>query len=163
MIRFKLTQLLKEPLGSRRSFTVDEGRRRLGDDLTIDFLRGDVEFLRTDKGIFAEGRLHTQVQLQCARCLETFAQPLTIHLKDQFSLSPKPSEEGPVFPIAENGVLDLTAALREHILLGLPMQPLCRPDCRGLCDQCGQNLNEGPCECQRETIDSRLAVLKKLL
>ncbi len=163
MIRFKLAELLKEAPGSTRFFTVNEGRRKLGNDLTVDFLRGSVEFLRTNKGIFAKGNFQTQVQLQCARCLKMFAQPLTIHLADQFSLSPNKLAEEPEFPIAGDGILDLTPALRERIILNLPIKPLCRPDCLGLCSRCGQNLNEGPCGCKEEAVDPRLAVLKQLL
>jgi uncharacterized metal-binding protein YceD (DUF177 family) len=63
----------------------------------------------------------------------------------------------------DEGWLDLRQPLREQILLTLPMHPLCRPDCKGLCSTCGHNLNEGPCNCSTEEIDPRLADLKKLL
>jgi uncharacterized protein len=163
MMKFNLARLLEEPVGSKMSFDLDEAQQRLAKDLCVDFVQGTVEFTHTDRGIFGEGQLHSQAQLECARCLETFSQPIDFHLEAQFGLPPIKSQGEPTFPIGVNGILDLTEALREQILLALPMQPLCKPDCRGLCVECGKNLNEGPCDCVEETIDPRLAGLKELL
>ncbi|HSP77877.1 MAG TPA: DUF177 domain-containing protein [Myxococcaceae bacterium] len=57
-------------------------------------------------------------------------------------------------------VIDLAPILREQLLLALPMNAVCREDCRGLCTQCGQNLNEGQCGCDTRFVDPRFAVLK---
>jgi uncharacterized protein len=163
MLKFNLARLLEEPIGSKMSFDVDETQQRLAEDLSVAFVRGTIEFTRTNRGIFGEGQLRSQVQLECARCLETFAQPLDFHLEAQFGFPPLKPQGDTIFPIGANGILNLTAALREHILLALPMRPLCKPDCLGLCVECGKNLNEGPCDCVKETIDPRLAGLKELL
>jgi uncharacterized protein len=163
MIRLNLARLLEEPVGSKMRFDIDETQQKLADDLFVEFVRGTIEFTRTTRGIVGEGQLHSQVQLECARCLETFSQPIDFYLESQFGLSPTRPQGGTVFPIGVKGVLDLTDALREQILLELPMRPLCRPDCRGLCIECGKNLNEGPCDCVQETIDPRLVGLKELL
>jgi len=163
MTRFNLASLLGEPVGSKMSFDIDEAQQRLAEDLRVDFVRGTVEFTRTNRGIFVRGQLHSQTQLECARCLETFSQPLDFHLEVQFGLPPIKPQEETIFPIGVKGILDLTEALREQILLELPMRPLCKPDCRGLCVECGKNLNEGTCDCVKETIDPRLVRLKDLL
>ena len=57
-------------------------------------------------------------------------------------------------------VIDLDEILREQIILALPMYPRCSPECRGLCPVCGIDLNQETCDCQRDEIDPRLAVLK---
>ena len=163
MMRFNLASLLKEPVGSKTSFDIDEAQQRLAEDLCVDFVRGTVEFTRINRGIFGEGQLRSQIQLECARCLETFAQPLDLHLEVQFGSPPIRPQGEMLFPIGGKGILNLTAALREHVLLDLPMRPLCKPDCRGLCVECGKNLNEETCDCVKETIDPRLAGLKDLL
>ena len=59
-------------------------------------------------------------------------------------------------------VLDLTEAIRQRVLLELPIATLCREDCAGLCSQCGHDLNLGPCDCKPE-VDTRFSVLEKLL
>lgn len=163
MMKFNLASLLEEPVGSKMSFGIDEAQQELAEDVRVGFVRGTIEFTRTDRGIFAEGQLHSQVQPDCARCLETFSQPLDLHLEAQFGSPPIEPQGEEIFPIGVKGVLDLTEALREYILLNLPMRPLCKPDCRGLCVECGKNLNEETCNCARETIDPRLARLKDLL
>jgi uncharacterized protein len=163
MLKFNIAELLEEPIGSQMSFDVDETQQRLTEDLCIDFARGAVEFTRTDKGISGKGQIHSQVQLECARCLETFPQPVDFRLEAQFGLPPIEPQGELIFPIGANGILDLTKALREQILLALPMQPLCRADCKGLCVECGKNLNEGTCDCVQDTIDPRLVKLKELL
>ena len=163
MMRFNLARLLEEPVGSRITFDIDEPQQMLAPDLFVEFVRGIVEFTRTNRGIFSEGQLRSQVKIECARCLETFVQPLDLHLEAQFGLAPIRPQRGPMFPMGVNGILDLTEALREQIVLDLPMRSLCRPDCRGLCVECGKDLDEGPCGCVQESIDPRLVELKELL
>jgi uncharacterized protein len=62
----------------------------------------------------------------------------------------------------ENETIDLGQLMREQLYLSLPMKPLCHEDCRGLCPQCGTNVNRGSCSCQHEWEEPRLAVLKTL-
>ncbi len=163
MMKFNLARLLEEPTGSKMSFDIDEAQQKLTEDLSVDFVRGIVEFTRTNKGIFASGQIRSQIQLECARCLKTFAQPLDFHLEAQFGPPSVTIQGEPTFPIGVNGILDLAEALREQALLDLPMRPLCKPNCRGLCVECGRDLNEGDCDCVEETIDPRLVRLKELL
>jgi uncharacterized protein len=163
MMKFNLARLLEEPAGAKARFDIDEPQQQLAEDLFVDFVRGTIEFIRTNRGILAEGQLHSQVQLECARCLTAFSQPIDSHLEAQFGVPPIKPHEGLTFPIGVNGILDLREALREQILLDLPMRPLCRPDCRGLCIECGKNLNEGPCDCVQDSVDPRLVRLKELL
>jgi uncharacterized protein len=64
--------------------------------------------------------------------------------------------------VPEDGHIDLAPLVREYMLLDIPMKPLCRPDCKGLCPVCGQNLNDSTCQHQVDEIDPRLSVLKEL-
>jgi uncharacterized protein len=72
-------------------------------------------------------------------------------------------EDDTALLINEQHILDLSEVLRQNLLLAVPMQPLCRPDCAGLCPTCGQDLNEGACECDSAGIDPRWADLGSLL
>ena len=58
--------------------------------------------------------------------------------------------------------IDLRPILVDAVALGLPLRPLCRVDCKGLCDSCGRNLNDGPCRCERASVDPRWAPLEAL-
>ena len=64
------------------------------------------------------------------------------------------------YSIDDTGVMDLAPLLREEVILAVPMGVLCRSDCAGLCPVCGQNLNEGTCDCEQDDIDPRWAVLR---
>jgi uncharacterized protein len=121
------------------------------------------------------GTVATRLELRCSRCLEPFALPVDA----AFDLRYLPEGAGmPDGEETEDGVLsdddasatfyrddeiDLGELLREQFYLALPMKPLCRPDCRGLCQQCGTNLNTDTCQCQTEWEDPRLAGLKALI
>ena len=67
------------------------------------------------------------------------------------------------FVLLKDFQLPLDELVTTDLLLSLPMKSLCREDCRGLCPQCGHNLNNGECGCRQETVDPRLAALKDLL
>jgi len=134
-------------------------------------VRGEVELVRTDKGILAGGTLDAEVEATCSRCLGLFRCPLTLHIEEEYypttnivsGASLPPPEEPGSFTIDEHHVIDLTEAVRQYILMAIPMKPLCRQDCAGLCPSCGQNLNQGPCGCPPQEIDSRWSELKKVL
>ncbi|OGO11465.1 MAG: hypothetical protein A2Z66_11065 [Chloroflexi bacterium RBG_13_66_10] len=125
-------------------------------------LRGSVRFSRTAQGLYAQGRLQAETHVDCVRCLEDFSQRLDIRLDDLFVYPPGESSD-PLLSIPETGILDLNPLVREYLLLDLPLQPVCRPDCRGLCPECGNNLNESSCEHPVSEVDPRLSGLKSLL
>jgi len=164
-MRINVAQQLKGPVGEVRHYHVQETTREGVP------LQGELEFIRTDRGILVTGKLEARVKADCSRCLEEFELSLQLTLEEEYfpakdlpaifdSLSP---EEREGFIIGEDNVLDLEEAIRQHILLNFPIKPICRPDCAGLCPQCGQNLNQGSCGCSQEFIDARLSPLKSLL
>ena len=71
-------------------------------------------------------------------------------------------DEDEIFPIDDHHQVDLTEAVRQTVLIALPMVTICQEDCKGLCSQCGKDLNQGPCDCQPET-DVRWIALEQLL
>ncbi|MEC9488981.1 MAG: DUF177 domain-containing protein [Halanaerobium sp.] len=99
-----------------------------------------------------EGHLETIISVPCSRCLEQVEIPVTSEILHE---SPKKGPE------AVRDFIDLTDEVYTALILQVPMQPLCTPDCKGLCSICGKNLNEGDCGCDREVVDPRLADLKK--
>jgi uncharacterized protein len=162
-MRLNVSHLLKAPIGAKDVVHLDIGAVTLGEDLVLHYLRGDILFTRTADGLMAEGRLETELDGECVRCLASFPLPLTVQLDDLIFALPQASPRVSEYRIPESGWINATSALREQILLNIPLSSLCRPDCRGLCSQCGQDLNIGTCDCHEQTIDPRLAVLRDLL
>ena len=146
--------LLKENVGYCRDFPFSEQVIQLADDLTVTDLEGMVTLTRTAQGVYVSGRLQATLRHACVRCLEEYDQPLSCTLADLFFYPPQNAPENALF-IGEDAHLDLAPLTRENMLLSVPMRALCSPNCRGLCSQCGQNLNYGDCGCQREFVDHK--------
>lgn len=118
-----------------------------------------------------KGRATTTLELTCSRCVETF----DVRVNPEFDLRYLPQVENTGEPEREigeedlatayyrEGLLDVTDLLREQFQLALPMKPLCADQCRGLCPDCGANLNRSACDCAPQWEDPRLAALKVLL
>ena len=142
----------------------------LSDDVVFDApVIGSVEVERTARTLQLRGRLGTAVSLVCSRCLSDYPQRLDVALKEEFLLEPVPERarselepDASLLPPGPDQALDATEVIRQHLLLAMPMAPVCRQDCAGLCPHCGANLNDGPCGCEHEDIDPRLAPLEKL-
>ncbi len=157
VLKINVGFLLAEGVGYYRDMVIELPRVQLDDDLTLDFLRGNLRFSRNSRGILVQGQLETHVLSECTRCLRPIFVPVKLEIEELFAFPPS----GLVaFSVAETGILDLAPLVREEAILGVPMVALCRPDCAGLCPQCGHDLNEGPCECVRERIDPRLEILR---
>ena len=116
------------------------------------------------------GEVRTTIELSCGRCLEEFEMPVAESF-DVLYLPNTPAgsaEERMVedddlsTAFYEDNVIDLGQLMQEQCYLAVPMKPLCREDCRGLCSECGTNLNSGSCECRQTWVDPRLAVLDQL-
>jgi uncharacterized protein len=161
MIEINVSQLLKSPVGTTRHYEVDD-QVVIGDNPSV--VQGEVTLLRTDRGILVTGKLKTDIRMTCARCLGQFQQPLVLKLEEEFFptidiLSGAPistSEEEPgTFTIDRNNILNLDEAVRQYALLAVPIKPLCKPDCAGLCPTCGANLNLESCGCPAHVIDPR--------
>ena len=161
-LRLNVGFLLKEGIGFHREIIFDEPDASLSDDLTVHNLRGEVTLTRTPQGLYSQGQLRATIDYECSRCLTDFDQPVTVRLAELYHYPPESAPpDSPT--IGDDVHLDLGPVVREDFLVSIPMHALCRPDCKGLCPQCGANWNEGPCDCRDEQIDPRLAVLAQLV
>jgi uncharacterized protein len=122
------------------------------------------------KDIRLRGRLATSLELPCARCIEPVKQDVNREFellyrpqgsdagRDELSVTDAEAEIG----YYQGEGLLLEDVLREQVLLALPLKVTCRPDCKGLCPQCGKNLNQEQCSCSNEVEDPRWAALKEV-
>ncbi len=116
------------------------------------------------------GRVHTTLELMCSRCLEGF--PLMVDEAFDVLFLPHTEPRGADERAVEeddlstayfsDNVIDLGQLMQEQCYLAVPMKPLCSETCRGLCPECGINLNTGSCSCRQTWVDPRLAVLQDL-
>ena len=153
-MRYNVAQLLKEPIGSTRSYQLEEAFT--GPGRVADTARGPVCLLRTHQGVVVKADLEVQLTLTCSRCLSEFTCGSVFALEEEFFptvdvhtgrrlLQAEDSEDE---RIDDNHNLDLTEVLRQYVIADHPMKPLCQPHCLGLCQVCGINRNEKKCECE---------------
>lgn len=170
---FNVAQLMKASVGTALEADFHEEHVQLDDDLkVIGPIDGHVRMRRINlnNGLLVDGRVDLTLRLTCMRCLNEFEQPMHVPFMERFQptidvftgVALPPIEEDDVFAIDDHHQVDLTEAIRQRVLLELPMVPICREDCAGLCPQCGRDLNLGPCDCQPEE-DARFSILKDLL
>jgi len=137
------------------------GEQNLESDISI-----DMQVNKGSREIQIKGQAHAGLRYPCDRCAEEF----TMHLDSDFEilLSHVESDSAPlgdgVIPITDTTTeVDISAQIRDALYLSIPMKKICKPDCKGLCDGCGVNLNYEPCRCKKDEIDSRWAPLQKLI
>ncbi|MBC7331444.1 MAG: DUF177 domain-containing protein [Synergistetes bacterium] len=170
----ELEELEKNP-GKVLDFTFEEGFE------PFDYRGEQVEFVedvfvdggavRVKDGIMVWGEVTTTLKLHCSRCLEPFEFPVKFDFEVEYRRgeerldSKEKALKDDDFRIAyftgEN--IDIEEDIKQFIILSIPMKPLCREECKGLCPVCGKNLNEGDCGCQRDLEDPRWSALKELV
>jgi len=147
-------------------------------------MAGDCEFFdpldirlgvrRIGKMVAVEGRFSTKVRMNCNRCLKAFVS----NMKSRFNLTYTPDMPPQTESAGDDGVelraeemglilfkgeeIDMRDAVQSEIVMAIPIKPVCAKDCKGLCPQCGSDLNKGDCGCKLKSVDPRLAVLKSL-
>lgn len=159
ILKFQVGALLTESKGHFKEQELAIPRVRIAEDVMVEYLQGLLRFSRTSRGVLVQGKLHTVLPAECSRCLTLVDVPVTLELEEVYVYPP---EAGVESTLADDGILDLAPLLRQEVLLEAPIGVLCKQDCLGLCLECGQNLNEATCDCNREAIDPRLAALAAL-
>jgi uncharacterized protein len=130
------------------------------------FLEGRLE--PAGAGYLLRGTLRGELLAPCARCLEpapiAVEAPLAVSFVEQLPTEDGEPEETQDDVIAiEHGTIDLGRPIRDEILLAIPMSPVCRPDCAGICAKCGRNRNLTPCNCDQHPPEtSKLGALAKI-
>src|SRR5690348_15677407 len=148
-----------------------------------------LDLAQADEMIAVTGVLEGTVVRQCVRCLKEYDDALVFSVHAAFAREGKESKVGtrqskvseprkgrPGSPKTETDIdqedegddryfyqgdhLELAPMLREHIILAAPMQPLCRENCAGLCERCGKDLNEGPCQCPAEAPSTAIRIIR---
>ena len=161
-MRLNVGFLITAAVGTSRDFTFDFEKLRLEEDLTLTDFAGTARFSRTPQGLLLQGDFKAKIGLECVRCLENYPQPIQWTITELYAFDNRSVSESNLL-VPEDGQIDLTELMREYALLEVPIQPLCKDDCRGLCPECGENRNRMDCGHTESHPDTPFAVLKDLL
>ncbi|MGO9179587.1 MAG: YceD family protein [Candidatus Limnocylindrales bacterium] len=169
MLAFNVAGLMGSVPGTDRRYEINGAQLDLPDDLRLARpISGIVRLSRTSRSILADADLTTALQESCSRCLRPVVAAVHVELLEEAlptidlhtGLPLDAGAEPDVLRIDDHHVLDLAVSVGEAISMAEPIAPLCRPDCRGLCPECGVDLNDDPAhEHPGEPMDGRLATL----
>lgn len=171
MIAVNVAQLLRAPVGTSRSYEIDEERPEFAEELNLTGpVVGSMKLTRTSQGILADVDYTVTLEQECGRCLEPAQTTIESQFSEEFLPSlnittglPETIDADPDEPrVNANHEVDLTESIRQDIVVQQPLQPLCRPDCPGLCESCGRELSSGACGCEIPEIVSDTNQLSRL-
>ena len=156
IFRINVGFMINQPIGYNRDIPIELGHHSFDEILTVDDLKGNLNIGRTQSGLRIQAHFTALTSAECGRCLTDFELPLDSEFEEIFTYEHNPlSEDEMVIP--EDGNINFEPYIRDYLLLEVPINPLCKPDCRGLCDICGQNLNVRDCGHEHEKPLNKMA------
>jgi uncharacterized protein len=157
---FNVSSLLRSEVGASRRYDLDP---------EPPVVSGDTELIRTPGGILVRCNAVVTMEDQCGRCLAAYGYLEEIGFEEIFEQQLDPVtgrkleiEDPDAFVISGDNTIDISEAVRQYSQMAAAMQPLCRPDCPGLCPVCGKDLNIVSCQCDRTPVDPRWEALVAL-
>jgi uncharacterized protein len=160
VLKLNVGFLLSSGPGYSHETAFDVPAVRVSPDVDLAYIRGPLRLSRTKEGILVQGKLTLGIEDECYRCLDPVNHELVVDIEELYTHPPRSDSE---FGINDDAILDLAPLLRAEVIILETYGVLCRPDCKGLCSKCGENLNRGEHHCEDDEIDPRLAKLKDLL
>jgi len=166
-MKIDLSRLKLRPRESETFYLEDRGQDEILEGFGGKFLNPvqvELEVTNTERLYVGHGKLKTLLNLPCSRCLEEFNYPIDIDL----DLAMLPADKAHDFSQDEDFIffdgdeVDISSSVNEHIFMAIPIIPLCKEDCQGLCSNCGIDKNTGNCSCAEQDIDPRWEKLKNL-
>lgn len=142
-LKFNVGFLLNTPIGTSRDIHFEYPEILLQPDFRLSDFSGVAKAGRTPQGILIKGEFQGFAQAECVRCLTEFQQSLSTSFDELYAFDQRSTtDSGLILP--EDGNINLEPLVREYLLIEMPISPVCKSDCLGLCPKCGQNLNELP-------------------
>ncbi len=160
--RINVGFIVHEEVGTTHEFKFDFEKIQISNDLDLHNFQGIAQISRTPQGLLLQGKFSGEIMLECVRCLSAFHQWLTWAMTELYAFNQKSvTDSGLLLP--EDAHIDLQPLVREYALLEVPINPICKPDCKGLCPVCGQDLNLRDCGHRPHEDESPFSALKNLL
>lgn len=160
--RLNVGFIVNNDVGFSTDFPFEFEKIIISEDLVLHNFLGNANIGRTPQGLLLTGQFEASLKLECARCLREFEQTIHWDITELFAFTEKSiTDSGLLLP--DDAQIDLSPMMRDYALLEVPIRPICKPDCKGLCSTCGQDLNKKDCGHRTDSDDSPFSVLKELL
>ena len=143
-LRLNVGYLYNKPIGTTREKPVDFDQINI-DEIFAKNLESLVRVSRTREGLLLQVKGDAAIKTECVLCLEEFFLPVHFEFEELYEFPNRIREETDLI-LPADGYIDLSQLYREYLILGIPIKSVCKPDCKGLCEICGANLNTTTCE-----------------
>jgi uncharacterized protein len=173
MTTIKVSNIPEEGLRLRFRFDGEKLKDIIKMDRGMDFHPHGIDLscdiVKVQETVNIELHLATEIGFDCCRCLDAFTMPVKsdarytlVPFRDDVRGEGEWSGEDDAFGFYREDLIDLETLIYEQILLQIPIKPICREDCRGLCPRCGANMNLSSCSCRQDRAESTFAALKDM-
>jgi uncharacterized protein len=161
-LRLNVGFIVNSDVGFSNEFPFDYDKLKVTDDLELRDFHGSAIIGRTPQGLLLTGEFKATFKVECVRCLNEFAHTVRWEMTELYAFNEKSvTDSGLILP--DDAQIDIAPLVRDYALTEVPINPVCKPDCKGLCPTCGQDLNKKDCGHRADTDDSPFSVLKDLL
>jgi uncharacterized protein len=144
-LRTNVGYFLNKPIGFTRDFEFDFPEIFIDPDLNAWNFRGKYSFSRTREGLLLQANIEAEIESECSRCLEPMRVHVSTKFEDLYVFETRMKEELDEEEVPRDGYIELSVPFRDYLLLEVPIKSVCKPDCKGICLECGQNLNNAAC------------------
>ena len=144
-LRINIGFMIHESIGNYRDLDFKFEEIELESDLQLSNVLGKVRINRTPQGLLIDANFEAFVVGECVRCLEDFQLQLTTEFQELYAYRSRHTKDAEFF-VPEDGFIDLSSLVYENMLLAFPISTICGRNCKGLCTECGINLNHATCE-----------------
>ena len=143
--------LINQPIGYSRVIPFELEQVEVSQGIILNNVQGFADLNRMQDGIRMQASFNGEIESECGRCLITFSNKIQSEFEEIF-LFPHMDTTEDELKIPEDGNINIEQIFNDFMVMGIPINPVCKPDCKGLCDVCGQDLNQSACEHHQEKI-----------
>lgn len=145
-LRINVGYLLNQAVGTYRDVDFETPHLEIDADFQVENFKGTARLSRVQQGILVQMNCEGDTEIDCVRCLTPYTQHLTVEFDELFALPNLRQNQDADNFLPENGNIDLFPLVDEFMTMEIPIKPLCDKNCKGLCQECGANLNVETCE-----------------
>ena len=158
--RFNVGFIVHGEVGSTHEFPFEFDKILVGDYLELRNFKGAAHVGRTPQGLLLQAKFSAETTLECVRCLSEFNHASVWEMTELYAFNQKSVTDLELI-LPEDANIDLDSLVREYAILEFPISPICKPECKGLCLVCGENLNLKDCGHWPEQATCLLALANK--
>lgn len=147
-MKLEVKNLALSPVGTTETLSIEMFNEQFEEDVLVERIKGTVALTRLEDQILASLTGMAKTLVRCDRCAGDFVLEVPLKFSEEYWLT-KPEAEAEALLVSRDFYLDIREPLRQEILASLPVKKLCDTDCKGLCIQCGTNLNQDECQCKK--------------